>query len=75
MKAIINVKKGSGFENHNGQEFEVDLSKALTVKGKLIIPIKGVRPEFPDNYTDFSQDELFFINNNLENGVQKRSYE
>lgn len=62
MKAIINVKKGSGFENHNGQEFEIDLTKAITCKGKLIIPIKGVRPEFPENYTDFLQDELIFKN-------------
>lgn len=62
MKATINVKKGSGFENHNGQTFEIDLSKAITCKGKLIIPIKGVRPEFPNNFTDFSQDELIFEN-------------
>jgi hypothetical protein len=61
MKAIINVRKGSGFEMHNGEKFEVDFSKVVTCKGKLIIPIKGVRKEYPNNYTDFSQDELIFI--------------
>jgi hypothetical protein len=60
MKAIINVRKGSSFERHNGQEFDVDLTAAIACAGKLIIPIKGVRESYPNNYTDFSQDELIF---------------
>jgi len=60
MKATINVKKGSGFENCNGKKFDVDFSKAVTCKGKIILPLKGVRDEYPNNYTDFSQDELIF---------------
>lgn len=62
MKAIINVKKGSSFEKYNGQEFEVNPCDFLTARGKLIIPIKGLNPEYPSNFTDFTQDELIFSN-------------
>jgi hypothetical protein len=63
MYATINVKKGSGFEKHNGEKFKVDFSKVITAAGKLIFPLKGVRKEYPNNYTDFTQDELIFSHN------------
>ena len=62
MKAIINVKKQSVFAKFNKQAFEIDFTKAITCGGKLILPIKGVNPEFPNNYVDFSTDELLFSN-------------
>lgn len=62
MKATINVKKGSSFAKYNGQTFEVKPSKFLTIRGKLLIPIRGLNPEYPSNYTDFTQDELIFSN-------------
>ena len=62
MKATINVKKGSSFEKYNGQEFKVDPCKFLTIRGKILVPIKGINPEYPSNYTDFTQDELIFSN-------------
>jgi hypothetical protein len=62
MKATINVKKGSSFAKYNGQIFEIEPLKFLTVRGKLIIPIKGINSEYPLNYTDFTQDELIFSN-------------
>ena len=62
MKATINVKKGSSFAKYNGQIFEVNPSQFCTIKGKLLIPIRGVNPEYPSNYTDFTQDELIFSN-------------
>ena len=60
MKATINVNKKSGFAKYNGQTFIVDPCKFLAIKGKLLIPIQGVNPEYPSNYTDFTQDELTF---------------
>ena len=63
MKATINVRKSSPFAQYNGVKFDVDFSKAITCNGKLIISIKGVSKEYPNNYTDFTQDELIFSNN------------
>lgn len=62
MKATINVKKGSSFAKYNGQTFIVDPAKFLTIKGKILVPIRGLNPEYPSNYTDFMQDELIFSN-------------
>lgn len=62
MKATINVKKGSSFAKYNGQTFEVNPSEFLVLRGKLLIPVKGVNLEYPSNYTDFTQDELIFSN-------------
>jgi hypothetical protein len=61
MLVTINVKKKSSFAKYNGKTFEVNQSEFFTVKGKLIIPIKGINNEFPQNYTDFSQDEIIFL--------------
>lgn len=47
---------------YNGQTFEVNPSEFLVLRGKLLIPIRGVNPEYPSNYTDFTQDELIFTN-------------
>jgi len=60
MKVTINVKKGSSFAKYNGQTFEVNPCTFLTIRGKILVPIKGINPEFPENYTDFTQDELIF---------------
>lgn len=60
MKATINVKKGSSFAKYNGQTFEVDPRTFLTIRGKILVPIRGVNPEYPSNYTDFTQDEIIF---------------
>jgi hypothetical protein len=62
MKATINVKKGSSFAKYNGQTFEINPSQFMTIRGKLLIPVRGVNPEYPSNYTDFKQDELIFSN-------------
>lgn len=62
MKAIINVPKGSAYARYNGKEFFITLFKAFAIKGKLLIPVKGVDPEHPDNFVDFNQDELIFVN-------------
>lgn len=60
MKATINVKKSSGFAKYNGMQFDVDPSKFLTIKGKILVPIRGINKDYPSNYTDFTQDELIF---------------
>ena len=60
MLATINVKNSSSFAKYNGKIFNVEVDKMIAVRGKLVIPIKGINPEFPDNYTDFTQDELLF---------------
>ena len=60
MKATINVKKGSSFAKYNGQTFKVDTRTFLTIRGKILVPIRGINPEYPSNYTDFTQDELIF---------------
>ena len=60
MKVTINCKKESGFAKYNGQTFEVDPKNFLTIKGKILVPIRGLNPEYVANYTDFTQDELFF---------------
>lgn len=62
MKATINVKKGSSFAKYNGQTFNVEPSDFLTTRGKILVPIRGVQPEYPSNFTDFTQDELIFSN-------------
>jgi len=62
MKATINVKKGSSFAKYNGKSFEVNPCDFIPIKGKLLIPIRGLNPNFPDNYTDFTQDEIIFSN-------------
>lgn len=62
MKATINTKPGSSFAKYNGQTFEVDPSQFMTIRGKLLIPIRGVNPEYPSNFTDFTHDELIFSN-------------
>lgn len=62
MKVTINVKKGSSLAKYNGQTFEVKPSEFMTIKGKLLIPIRGVNPEYPSNFTDFTHDELIFSN-------------
>jgi hypothetical protein len=62
MKVTINVKRGSSFAKYNGQSFEVNPCNFLVLKGKLLIPIRGVNPEYPSNFTDFTQDELIFSN-------------
>jgi hypothetical protein len=60
MKATINVKKSSSFAKYNGQTFEVDPCTFLTIRGKILVPIRGLNPEYPSNYTDFIQDEIIF---------------
>ena len=62
MKVTINVNKKSGFAKYNGQTFEVNPSTFLTIKGKILVPIRGVNPMYPSNTTDFTQDELIFGN-------------
>jgi hypothetical protein len=62
MKVTINVKKGSSFEKYKGLTYEVDPHTFLTIKGKILVPIRGINPEYPNNYTDFTQDELIFSN-------------
>ena len=60
MLVTINVKKKSSFAKYNGKTFEVNPLEFFAIGGKLIIPIKGINNEFPQNYTDFSQDEIIF---------------
>lgn len=60
MKVTINVKKSSSFAKYNGKVFEVNPMKFITAKGKIVVPIRGLNPEYPSNYTDFNQDELIF---------------
>jgi len=62
MKATINVNKNSSFAKYNGMIFNIEPTKFFTVKGKILVPIKGVNPEYPLNKTDFTQDELIFSN-------------
>ncbi len=62
MKVTINVNKNSSFAKYNGLTFEVNPLSFLTIKGKILVPIRGLNPEYPSNYTDFNQDELLFSN-------------
>lgn len=57
MKVTINVKKGSSFAKYNGQTFEVDPSTFLTIRDKILVPIKDIDPEYPSNFADFTQIE------------------
>lgn len=60
MKVTINVNKKSAFAKYNGQSFEIEPNSFLTIKGKILVPIRGLNPEYPGNQTDFTQDELIF---------------
>lgn len=56
MKAIINVNKASQYSKMNGLSFEV--KDVIEIKGKKVYGLLGVNPNFPNNQTDFSEDEL-----------------
>ena len=63
MKVIIAVKKKSSMAKHNGKVFEVTpASFFVGGNGKLMVQIRGIDSNYPSNYTDFSQDELYFLN-------------
>jgi len=62
MKVTINVKKTSAFSKYNGQTFIVNPKDFLTIKGKILVPIRGINIHYPSNQVDFTQDELIFTN-------------
>jgi len=61
MWVVINVSSGSAYAHLNNKRFFVNPEDFLVIKGKVIVPIKGVDNHFPDNFTDFSIDELKYI--------------
>jgi len=56
MKATINVKKASQYSKLNGQEFQV--KETFIIRNTRMYALAGVNPEWPNNTTDFSENEL-----------------
>jgi len=56
MKATINVKSANQYSNRNGETFEV--KDVLEIRGKKVYGLVGVNYEYPNNQTDFTEDEV-----------------
>lgn len=61
MWVVINVSSGSAYAHLNNKRFLVNPENFFVIKGTVIVPIKGVDNQFPDNHADFSINELKFI--------------
>lgn len=54
--AKLNVKKCNQYSALNGLSFQV--KDTYTCKGKMVYGLLGVNKQYPNNTTDFTQDEV-----------------
>ena len=69
MKAIINVKTPSFYSQYNFKTFEVEEI------GNSWVSIKGLNPEFTENKTDFSFNEVYIVDIEIELKFERQSAE
>ena len=63
MKAIIKINNASYYSKFNFLTFDI------AEMGSSFVAIQGLNPEFPNNKTDFSFDEVFIVD--IEKELQK----
>ena len=69
MKAIIKINNASYYSKFNFLTFDIE------EMGSSFVSIKGLNPEFPNNKTDFSFDEVFIVDIETQIKVLKNQIE
>ena len=69
MKAIIKINNASYYSKFNFLTFDIE------EMGSSFVAIKGLNPEFPNNKTDFSFDEVFIVDIETQIKVLKNQIE
>ena len=69
MKAIIKINNASYYSKFNFLTFDIE------EMGSSFVAIKGLNPEFPNNKTDFSFDEIFIVDIETQMKVLKNQIE